>query len=304
MKLGSLFDGAGGFPLASAYAGFTTVWVSEIEPFPIRVTSKRFPNAKHLGDISKINGALIEPVDVITFGSPCQDLSIAGARAGIDGKRSGLFFEAIRIIKEMREATNGKYPTFIVWENVPGAFSSGKGEDFRQVIEEIVQIAEAGVSITKPKKWCNAGEIVGDGYSIAWRVYDAQFWGVPQRRRRIFLVADFGGGRAGRIQFERDSLLRDFAPGGETGQGAAGAVKNRAGTASGVDCLNPWDSQSSRVFGENGVSPTLDGADGGGGRNPGGLLLTGDKEVTPINLQVATRHMTYCAMTAPSYLKA
>ena len=228
MTLGSLFDGAGGFPLAGKMAGFTPLWASEIEPFPIRVTTKRFPNMRHLGNITEISGKNIEPVDVITFGSPCQDLSVAGKRAGLDGERSGLFMEAIRIIKEMREETNGKSPTFIVWENVPGAFSSNKGEDFRTVLEEIAKIADGNVTIPRPDKgkWLNAGEILGDGYSIAWRVLDAQFWGVPQRRKRIYLVADFADRRAGRILFERESVSRNTSESGETRERVAETVKS------------------------------------------------------------------------------
>lgn len=161
----------------------------------------------HLGDIMKINGAEIEPVDCIIFGSPCQDLSVAGKRAGLAGERSGLFMEAVRIIKEMREATNGLYPTFAVWENVPGAFSSNSGEDFRAVLEELCRIKERGAVVPRPpKKWKRSGFILGDGYSIAWRQLDAQFWGVPQRRKRIALVVDFGGERAGEILFERTGL--------------------------------------------------------------------------------------------------
>ena len=140
MKLGSLFDGSGGFPLAGTMCGITPAWASEIEPYPIAVTKARFPNMKHLGDITKIDGAKIEPVDVVTFGSPCQDLSVAGKQKGLAGERSGLFLEAIRIIKEMRTATNGKYPTFIIWENVPGAYSSNKGEDFRTVLQEVASM--------------------------------------------------------------------------------------------------------------------------------------------------------------------
>lgn len=131
LTLGSLFDGSGGFTLGGLLAGITPVWASEIEPFPIRVTTKRLPFVKHYGDVSKINGAEIEPVDIITFGSPCQGMSQAGKRMGLADPRSSLFLQAIRIIKEMRCATNGRYPRWIVWENVPGAFSSNKGEDFR-----------------------------------------------------------------------------------------------------------------------------------------------------------------------------
>ena len=206
LTLGSLFDGSGGFPLAGLLSGITPVWASEIEPFPIRVTTKRLPFMKHYGDISAMNGAEIEPVDIITFGSPCQDMSVAGKRAGLDGSRSNLFYEAVRIIKEMRCTTNGEYPRYIVWENVPGAFSSNKGDDFRCVLESVCQIKDETAVIPQPDKWQPAGEIVGDDYSIAWRVMDAQYWGVPQRRKRIFLVADFAGRSAGKILFDSEGL--------------------------------------------------------------------------------------------------
>lgn len=188
---------------------------------------------KHLGDITKMNGFSTPPVDVITFGSPCQDLSVAGKRAGLAGERSGLFMEAVRIIKEMREATNGEYPKYAVWENVPGAFSSNKGADFRAVLEELARIKEAGISIPRPdkSKWVKAGLITGDDWSIAWRAMDAQYWGVPQRRLRISLVLDLTGGRAGEILFEPESLRGHFAPGVTPGQATAGAVENGAGTA-------------------------------------------------------------------------
>lgn len=188
---------------------------------------------KHLGDITKMNGFSTPPVDVITFGSPCQDLSIAGKRAGLSGERSGLFMEAVRIIKEMREATNGEYPKYAVWENVPGAFSSNKGEDFRAVLEELARIKEAGISIPGPdkSKWAKAGLITGNDWSIAWRTMDAQYWGVPQRRLRISLVLDLTGGRAGEILFEPESLRGHFAPGVTPGQATAGTVENSAGTA-------------------------------------------------------------------------
>lgn len=210
LTLGSLFDGSGGFPLAGILCGITPIWSSEIEPFPIRVTEKRLPNIRHFGDISNLSGAELPPVDIITFGSPCQDMSIAGKRSGLCGERSGLFYEAIRVIKEMRGATNGKYPRYIVWENVLGAFSSNKGEDFRAVLEEICRIADNKVSIPGFEKWKSAGEIMGNGYSLAWRTLDAQFWGVPQRRRRIFLVSDFGGQGAGKVLFESESLSGHF----------------------------------------------------------------------------------------------
>lgn len=212
MKLCSLFDGSGGFPLAGAMSGIIPVLASEIEPYPIAVTRSRFPDMVHVGDVSKINGAEIEPVDVITFGSPCQDLSVAGKRAGLEGERSGLFMEAIRIVKEMRGATDGKYPTFILWENVPGAFSSNKGEDFRVVLEEIVKVVEPGATMPPADKgrWPYADVYVGEGWSLAYRTFDAQYWGVPQRRRRIYLVADFRGERAGEILFEREGMRGDL----------------------------------------------------------------------------------------------
>ena len=213
MKLGSLFDGSGGFPLAGAMFGVEPVWASEIEPFPIRVTKQRFPGMKHLGSVTEINGAEVEPVDIITFGSPCQDLSVAGAQKGIhEGERSSLFFEAIRIIKEMRDATDNRYPRMAVWENVPGAFSSNKGEDFRAVLESFCEVGEGRhVPVPLPPKgrWRPAGTVVGNGWSLAWRIYDAQFWGVPQRRKRIYLIADFGSERAGEILFESEGVCWD-----------------------------------------------------------------------------------------------
>ena len=176
---------------------------------------------KHLGDITKINGSEIEPVDVITAGSPCQDLSVAGKRAGLAGERSGLFMEQMRIIKEVREhdAASGRTdefirPRYMVWENVPGALSSNKGEDFRAVLEETVKIVQEDADIPGPPKggWPYSGCIMGDGWSVAWRIHDAQFWGVPQRRKRIALVADFGGRSASEILFVRKGLSRDTEP--------------------------------------------------------------------------------------------
>ena len=228
MKLGSLFDGSGTCPLAARMCGIEPVWASEIEPYPIRVTQKNFPGMRHLGDIKQIDGAKIEPVDVITFGSPCQDLSTAGKQAGlIDGERSSLFFEAIRIIREMREATDGKYPRYAVWENVPGAFGSNRGRDFLAVLRAFADVAGDGDNVPAPAgksdrlSWTKSGCIMGDGYSVAWRQLDAQYWGVPQRRRRIYLVADFAGQRAGKILFEREGLRGNFAPGAGARQRAA-----------------------------------------------------------------------------------
>lgn len=147
LTLGSLFDGSGGFPLGGILAGVLPVWASEIEPFAIRVTTKRMPFLKHYGDISGMDGGKIEPVDIITFGSPCQDMSVAGKRSGLDGSRSCLFYEAIRIVKEMRRATNGEYPRYIVWENVPGAFSSNGGYDFKAVLEAVIGVVQAAAEM-------------------------------------------------------------------------------------------------------------------------------------------------------------
>lgn len=197
----------------------------------------------HLGDITKMSGYTIPPVDVITFGSPCQDLSIAGKRAGMAGERSGLFSEAVRIIREMRYATFGAYPKYAVWENVPGAFSSNKGEDFHAVLQSLCRVIDPDAVIPRPTdarggiKWPRAGAILADHYSLAWRTMDAQHWGVPQRRLRISLVLDLTGGRAGEVLFEPESLRGHFAPGIAAGQATAGAVENGAGTADCTDAI-------------------------------------------------------------------
>ena len=234
LTLGSLFDGIGGFPLAGKYAGIRPVWASEIEPFPIRVTEKRLPEMKHYGDIHGLHGAKLEPVDMITFGSPCQDVSIAGRREGLSGGRSGLFFEAIRVIREMREATNGEYPKWAVWENVPGALSSHNGEDFRQVLESLIRVQEPEADVPLPAggRWLPAGEIMGNGYALAWRILDAaQGWGVAQRRKRVFVVLDLAGGRAGEVLFESEGLSGYTPPGDEARKGAAGGAARCAGAA-------------------------------------------------------------------------
>ena len=231
MKLGSLFDGSGTAPLAATMCGIEPVWASEIEPYPIMVTTARFPNMKHLGSILDIDGKTVEPVDIICGGSPCQDLSVAGKQKGLhEGERSHLFFEMTRIIKEMREATNGRYPRYVIWENVPGAFSSNKGYDFLAVLQAFAEIADTDIHVPEPKQkasgkglaWKYAGYVAGDGWSIAWRTVDAQYWGVPQRRRRIYLVADFGGERADEILFERTGVPGDSEPGRAQGKEIAG----------------------------------------------------------------------------------
>ncbi|NMD99355.1 DNA (cytosine-5-)-methyltransferase [Selenomonas bovis] len=253
LTLGSLFDGSGGFPLGGLLAGIRPVWASEIEPFPIRVTTRRFPSVRHYGDISEMNGGVIEPVDVITFGSPCTDMSLAGKRAGLHGKQSCLFYDAVRIVKEMREATDGRYPRFIVWENVTGAFSSNKGADFQSVLEAVCSVKGYTIDSPRPEKWPNAGEIVADDFSLAWRVLDAQYWGVPQRRKRIYLVADFTGQGAGKILFKSEGVSGNLEEGGKSWQRAAGSSENRSGT-SGL-CLN--DQGGSRMEVSKGVTGTL-----------------------------------------------
>ena len=287
MKLGSLFDGSGGFPLAGSLCGIDPAWASEVEPYPIAVTRSRFPNMKHLGDISKINGAEVEPVDIITFGSPCQDLSVAGKRAGLkheangdeETTRSGLFMEAVRIIREMKEATHGRFPSYALWENVPGAFSSNGGEDFRIVLEELIKIVEpTAVMPAVPKNgWPYADSYCGDGWSLAYRVFDAQYWGVPQRRRRIHLVLDLRGERAREVLFEREGVRGYFAEGRTPWQGFAAHAERSSGA----------DDR------EGAVPYTLkirSGCEGGGN----GALIQTDKSAT-----LATNNDQYLFQPAP-----
>lgn len=233
ITLGSLFDGIGGWQLAAIRNGVKPVWSSEIEPFPIAVTKVHFPFTRQLGDISKIKAGDIEPVDIICAGSPCQDLSIAGKRAGLGDRgndyttRSGLFRAAIDIVHGMRERTNGKYPSFFVWENVPGAFSTNKGRDFKAVLEEIGQNS---ISIPGSDKWAAAGMVKFPTCRIEWRILDAQYWGVPQRRRRIFLVADFttSGSSSSEILFECQSLQRNPETSERSKEGASSGATGSA----------------------------------------------------------------------------
>ena len=222
LTMGSLFDGIGGFPLAASHVGIKTLWASEIEKFPIRVTMERFPEMVHVGDITKLKGSDLPPVDIVCGGSPCQDLSVAqGTRDGLQGTRSGLFYEMIRVIKELRNADRKRgrtaqsvRPRWCVWENVPGAYSSGEppGEDFRIVLQSFVRISCNTVSIPRPDsgKWKSAGRILlGDTFSLAWRTLDAQYWSVPQRRVRVYLIADFAGLCAPQILFDEKGLFGD-----------------------------------------------------------------------------------------------
>ena len=207
LTLGSLFDGIGGWLDAAVRSGVKPVWASEIEPFPCAVTAHHYPDVLQLGDITKIDVDNLEPVDIVCAGSPCQDLSVAGKREGLAGARSGLFRKAVELVHRLRNRT-GK-PRYFVWENVPGAFSSNKGFDFKAVIEEIIQTE---IPMPSGGKWAESGLVEWGGTSsLAWRTLDAQYWGVPQRRKRIFLVADFGGFTAGEILFVEQSLSGNTA---------------------------------------------------------------------------------------------
>ena len=255
LTLGSLFDGSGGFTLGALIAGVVPVWASEIEPFPIRVTTKRLPEVMHLGDINEINGATVPPVDIITGGFCCQDLSVAGKRAGLHGEKSRLFFQVARIIREMRDSTGGKYPRAAVLENVPGMYSSNRGHDFLEVINELIHIKDSAVSAPMPEKgkWAKAGEVVGDGFSLAWRTLDAQFWGVAQRRRRCYIVVDFDGECAGEVLFD-ETRLRGDPPAGSFAREAT-ARDIAEGTCSTVHILNDQGGGFMNV--SEGISGTL-----------------------------------------------
>lgn len=218
VKLGSMFDGSGTMPLCAAMCGAQPVWASEVEPYPIAVTKTHLPGMKHLGSVTDIDGGKIEPVDIITFGSPCQDLSIAGKRAGLDGNRSGLFRQAIRIILEMLQATGWKYPRFVIWENVPGALSSNGGKDFETVLNELLRLTGTDQFVRQRGKW---GGYEGYG-AVAYRLVNAQYWGVPQRRRRVYACCDTGGRSADQILFERKSHGWNFEPCIPAGQAVAG----------------------------------------------------------------------------------
>lgn len=273
LTLGSLFDGSGGFPLAGLLSSITPVWASEIEPFPIRVTTKRLPFMKHYGDISQMDGGKIEPVDIITFGSPCTNLSVAGHREGLEGKQSILFFQAIRIIKEMRCATNGKYPRWICWENVPGAYSSNSGYDFKAVLDAIIGIVESNASVPMPakNKWPHADIYMGDGWSIAYRTLDAKYWGVPQRRKRIFLVGDLNGQCAGAVLFKSEGLSGYSAESFRSWQRASRGTPHCSGeTGFCIDGYNGTVSDTASTLGVNcGMSTGRNGVvlnDQGGSR--------------------------------------
>ena len=220
LTLGSLFDGIGVFPLAASRCDIRPLWASEIEAAPISITRRHFPDMAHLGDITKLDGGAIPPVHVLTFGSPCQNLSQIGRREGLDGTKSGLFFHAIRIIQEMRKATNDLYPVISVWENVMGAFSSNDRMDFRAVLSAF---NAADVPMPASGRWAGAGMVRGGTPDLAWRLMDAQYWASPRlaRRQRIFLVADFGGRRSHEILFKPRTMQSLSASGRDSGLPAA-----------------------------------------------------------------------------------
>lgn len=249
VTMGNFFSGSGTWELAAQICGAEPLWESEIEKFPIKLEAKRFPNCKQLGDITQVSGYEIEPVDIMTNSSPCQDLSVAGARKGLeDGKRSGLFHQVIRITKEMRLKEYERYrtsgrtdvnfrprPYVWCWENVPGLLSSGKnykGEDFRNAIEEIAKIVEPDVHIPMPERWTNAGYVEGNGWNLSWAVRDAANEGVPQRRRRVFLVASFRDDiDSKKILFESEGMCWDFKEIRETWERTSESLEERIAQA-------------------------------------------------------------------------
>lgn len=287
LKLGSLFDGSGGFPLAAKNVGITPVWASEIEPFPILVTKKNLPTMKHLGDIARIKGGNIPPVDIISFGSPCQDLSVSGKRKGLEGERSGLFFQATRIIKEMRKATSNKRPRYAIWENVPGALSSNKGKDFHAVLQELTSISDKSAAATIPclSRWPLAGTLEGDSWSIAWRILDAQHFGVPQQRCRIFAVCDFAGHGAPKILFEAIPSKQHSQPRKQMGEDAANTAKDGVGGDRRFYRINTCRGSGSAMAKEGGVAKTLTASFFSPNVNQGGNLVlepTGPRTITPL----------------------
>ena len=252
--LASLFDGIGGFPYAASFYNITSLWASEIVPACVSVTKRHFPDMAHAGDVTQLHGGKLPPVDIVTFGSPCQGLSLAGQRRGLADERSGLFMEAIRIIDEMREATHGRYPRFALFENVPGALSSAGGRDFAAVLQSFTK---AQIPMPYSGRWANAGMVRGGGVDLAWCVYDAQYFGTAQRRRRLFLVCDFAGKCAGEILFVPKSLRGYFEAGGTPRQGLAAFAESRPDTAGGeIVVLNDQGGASLTVE-RSGLSPTL-----------------------------------------------
>ena len=328
ITLGSLFDGIGGFVYAASLYGVKTLWASEIIPAAISVTLRHFPDMEHVGDITKLRGGELTPVHIITFGSPCQSFSIAGGRKGLEGK-SGLFWEAIRIIREMREATNGQYPRYCVFENVPGILSSSRGRDYKTVLEAFT---ETKIPMPPSGKWTNAGMVRGGRTDLAWVIHDAQYFGVAQRRRRLFAVCDFTGQRAAEILFKPKSLYWYFTQSGEARKGAAPNAQGSVGATGGSGKQDVgFDGYNGNITGSfastlgvncgvstgrNGVlqqgkvvnAPAVTVINDQGGDSltiektelsptlrseaHGNLPIVSIQETYPINTQIATRHKT------------
>ena len=266
LTLGSLFDGIGTWQLSAKHNGIKPLWSCEIDPYPSSVSHHHFPETKQYGDIKEIHGDSIEPVDILCAGSPCQNLSLAGNRKGLAGEQSSLFYEAIRILQEMRRETNGRYPRFFVWENVVGAFSSNHGNDFRAVLEEIGQTQ---IPMPKSGRWATCGVARVPLCDIAWRVLDAQYWGVPQRRRRIFLVADFAatGRRAAEILLVEKRVPGDSQE--SSGEKQSPSYRTETGTPGAGD-VKTYIAQSYTEIKESNSAATLKaqgGALGGGTEN-------------------------------------
>lgn len=251
------------------------MWSSEIDPFCIALTAQLFPDVEQLGDIKKLDAEKVTPVDIVCAGSPCQDLSVAGKQTGLKGERSGLLLRAIEFVRRMRMSTGGAQPRWFIWENVPGAFSSNAGSDFRTLLEKIGQTK---VPVPRHKKWAYAGMVRSDECDIAWRLLNAEFFGVAQRRRRVFLVADFGatGRCAGRCLFERKMLHRDSPEGKQEETRTAGSAGNSTATASRIRCLNPDYPQAWRCYDPAWKMCSLPAREGHGGE-PGNVLLLNDQ---------------------------
>jgi DNA (cytosine-5)-methyltransferase 1 len=256
LTLGSLFDGIGVFPLAASRQGITPVWASEIEKVPISITKRHFPDMLHLGDITKLKGSEIPPVHIITFGSPCQNLSTIGFREGLAGSKSGLFYHAIRIIKEMRCATNGIFPVIAVWENVAGAFSSNHRLDFKSVLESFT---DSEIPMPDSGRWAKCGMVRGSVADVYWRLLDAQYWGEPslvQRRKRVFVVADFGGQRAAEILLKSRQLYPLPDTGTESRLSATGTSGiSAAETGREIPVLCPFEERRMRSCAKSGDIP-------------------------------------------------
>lgn len=264
--------------LAARENGIKPVWSSEIDEFPMAVSRFHFPDVLQLGDINNLDGATLPPVDIICAGSPCQDLSLAGKRRGLDGERSGLFKKATEIVYAMRHATNGQYPKWFVWENVPGAFTSNRGNDFRVVLEEITK---ESIPMPGSGKWTKAGMVRGTRCSVSWRVLNAQYWGVPQRRKRIFLIADFRAERRPEILFEPESVHRNTKESEGARKRAAADAKAGVRTANravaygiGAYASNAMKSSNphSGIYAAD-TAKTLDSSGGNPACNQGGIAV-------------------------------